>query len=127
MTASGAFTSRPPVLTADDDQRWWFVLDPVLITSVFLITGLGAVLVFSATRGPSSRFEPLDYSFLERQVAFAVFGLILAVVVAHVDVRRIRQLLPAAYLTLIALLGGLLVFGADVRGARAWYTAGGQW
>jgi len=97
------------LLTTDDDQRWWFVLDPVLIASVCLITALGALLVFSATRGPASRLGPLDYSFLERQVAFAVFGLILAVFAAHVDVRRIRQLLPSAYLTLIALLGGLLV------------------
>lgn len=125
MTASGTFDSRPPPLTADDDQRWWFVLDPLLITSVGLITALGSVLVFSATRGPDSRFDPLDYSFLERQIAFAVFGLILAVFVAHVNVRRIRQWLPAAYLGLIALLGGLLVVGANVRGARAWYTAGG--
>ena len=125
MTTAGTFTSRPPRLTEDDDQRWWFVLDPVLITSVFLITALGAVLVFSATRGPASRFDPLDYSFLERQVAFAVLGLVLAVLIAHLNVRLIRAWLPAVYLGLLVLLGGLLVFGDSVRGARAWYTAAG--
>ena len=125
MTTSGTFTSRPPRLTEDDDQRWWFVLDPVLITSVFLITALGAVLVFSATRGPASRFGPLDYSFLERQVAFAVLGLVLAVLIAHLNVRLIRAWLPAVYLGLLVLLGGLLIFGESVRGTRAWYTAAG--
>ncbi len=125
MTTAGTFASRPPPLTEDDDQRWWFVLDPVLITSVFLITALGAVLVFSATRGPASRFDPLDYSFLERQVAFAVFGLVLAVLIAHLNVRLIRAWLPAVYLGLLVLLGGLLVFGDSVRGVRAWYTAAG--
>ena len=125
MTTAGTFASRPPPLTEDDDQRWWFVLDPVLITSVFLITALGAVLVFSATRGPASRFDPLDYSFLERQVAFAVLGLVLAVLIAHLNVRLIRAWLPAVYLGLLVLLGGLLVFGDSVRGVRAWYTAAG--
>ena len=125
MTTAGTFASRPPPLTEDDDQRWWFVLDPVLITSVFLITALGAVLVFSATRGPASRFDPLDYSFLERQVAFAVLGLVLAVLIAHLNVRLIRAWLPAVYLGLLVLLGGLLVFGDSVRGTRAWYTAAG--
>ena len=125
MTTAGTFASRPPPLTEDDDQRWWFVLDPVLITSVFLITALGAVLVFSATRGPASRFDPLDYSFLERQVAFAVLGLLLAVLIAHLNVRLIRAWLPAVYLGLLVLLGGLLVFGDSVRGVRAWYTAAG--
>ncbi len=125
MTTAGTFASRPPPLTEDDDQRWWFVLDPVLITSVFLITALGAVLVFSATRGPASRFDPLDYSFVERQVAFAVLGLVLAVLIAHLNVRLIRAWLPAVYLGLLVLLGGLLVFGDSVRGVRAWYTAAG--
>ncbi len=125
MTTAGTFASRPPPLTEDDDQRWWFVLDPVLITSVFLITALGAVLVFSATRGPASRFDPLNYSFLERQVAFAVLGLVLAVLIAHLNVRLIRAWLPAVYLGLLALLGGLLIFGESVRGVRAWYTAAG--
>ena len=125
MTTVGPFASRPPPLAEDDDQRWWFVLDPVLLTAVFLITALGAVLVFSATRGSAAQLEPVDYSFLERQVAFAFFGLVLAVFIAHINVRLIRAWLPAVYLGLIGLLGGLLVFGANVRGARAWYTAGG--
>ena len=125
MTAAGAFASRPPALSDEDDQRWWFVVDPVLIVAVVLITALGAVLVFSATRGSAAQFEPPDVSFLERQAAFAVFGLVLAVFIAHINVRSIRAWLPAAYLGLIVLLGGLLVVGANVRGTRAWYSAGG--
>ena len=125
MTAADTFASRPVALSDEDDQRWWFVVDPVLIVAVVAIAALGAVLVFSATRGSAAQFEPTDLSFLERQVAFAVFGLVLAVFIAHINVRLIRTWLPAAYLGLIVLLGGLLVFGPNVRGARAWYTAAG--
>ncbi len=125
MTAPGTFTSRPPPLAEDDDQRWWFVLDPVLIITVLLITAMGAVLVFSATRGPATPLEPPDYSYLERQVAFAVLGLIVTVFVAHLSIRSIRAWTPAAYVGLLLLLGGLLLFGENVRGIRAWYSFAG--
>ncbi len=125
MTTVGTFASRPPPLAEDDDQRWWFVLDPVLITTVLLITAMGTVLVFSATRGSATPLEPVDYSFLERQIAFAVLGLVVTVLVAHLSVRLIRAWLPAAYLGLLLLLGGLLLFGDNVRGIRAWYSFAG--
>ena len=125
MTAPGTFTSRPPRLAAEDDQRWWFVLDPVLIATVLLIAAMGAVLVFSATRGSATPLEPVDYSFLERQAAFAVLGLLAAVLVAHLSVLSLRASLPAAYVGLLLVLGGLLAFGENVRGIRAWYSFAG--
>ena len=125
MTASGTFASRPPPLAEDDDQRWWFVLDPVLIITVLLITAMGAVLVFSATRGSATPLEPPDYSYLERQVAFVVLGLIVTVIVAHLSAGSIRAWTPAAYVGLLLLLGGLLLFGENVRGIRAWYSFAG--
>lgn len=125
MTASGTFTSRQAPLGEEDDQRWWFVLDPVLIITVLLITAMGAVLVFSATRGSATPLEAPDYSLLERQVAFAILGLIGMVFAAHLSVQMIRAAILPAYVGLVVLLGGLLLFGDSVRGARAWYSLGG--
>lgn len=109
----------------DDDQAWWFVLDPVLILSTVLITAMGAVLVYSATRGPATELQPADTSFLQRQVVFAVLGLGLAAGAALIDVRRLRRWIPVTYLGLIILLAGVLMIGAEVKGARAWYSLGG--
>lgn len=109
----------------DDDQAWWFVLDPVLILSTILITAMGVVLVYSATRGPATELQPADTSFLERQAVFAVIGLGLAVAAALVDVRRIRRWVPLAYIGMVVLLIGVLMIGVDVKGARAWYSVGG--
>lgn len=125
MTAPGPFSSRSVRLAEDDDQRWWFVLDPVLIVTVLLITAMGAVLVLSATRGSATPLEPPDYSLLERQAAFAVLGLVAAVFTAHLSVRTIRTWILPAYVGLLLALGGLLLFGENVRGARAWYSVGG--
>ena len=102
MTALGQPGPGGPRIRQDDnDQRWWFVVDPVLIAAALFIAGLGILLVFSATRGPATELEPADTSFLERQTFFAFVGVGLAFATALVDVRRIRALTPLAY-------GGLL-------------------
>jgi len=109
----------------DDHDRWWFVIDPVIIATAGLITAMGAILVFSATRGPATDLIPADTSFLEKQIGFAIIGLGLAVVAALIDIRRIRALIPLGYLGFVVLLLGVLQFGADINGAQAWYRFGG--
>lgn len=128
MTAVDAFGrgyADPPRVKQDDDHRWWFVVDPVLIVATGFITALGILLVYSATRGPATDVEPADTSFLSRQAMFAVIGVGLAFVAAVTDVRRIRRLTPLAYVALLGLLAGVLVLGVEVNGARAWYSMGG--
>lgn len=109
----------------DDDEHWWFVVDPILIACVAFITGLGVLLVYSATRGPATELQPADTSFLERQIFFAIVGSGFAFAAAMIDVRRIRSLTALGYLGLVGLLLGVLVIGVDVNGAQAWYSVGG--
>ncbi|GJM39229.1 MAG: rod shape-determining protein RodA [Acidimicrobiales bacterium] len=109
----------------DDDERWWFVVDPILIACAVFITALGILLVYSATRGPVSAVQPADTSFLERQVFFAVVGLGCAFGAAMVDVRRLRSFTALGYVGLVGLLAGVLLIGVDINGAQAWYSVGG--
>jgi rod shape determining protein RodA len=125
VTTVGAFGTGTPRVKQDDDQRWWFVVDPVLIACALFITMLGIVLVFSATRGPATEIDPADTSFLERQAFFAVVGVGLAFGAALIDIRRVRRFIPVAYLGLFGLLVGVLVLGVDRNGARAWYRVAG--
>lgn len=126
MTAIGDLgSSMPRVRQDNDDVRWWFVVDPVLIAAAFFITTVGTLLVFSATRGTGTGAESADTSFLERQVFFALVAAGVAFVIALIDIRRIRALIPVGYLGLLMLLMGVLVIGVDVNGAQAWYSVGG--
>jgi rod shape determining protein RodA len=125
VTTVGAFGTGSPRVKQDDDERWWFVVDPVLIACALFITMLGIVLVFSATRGPATEIDPADTSFLERQAFFAVVGVGLAFGAALIDIRRVRRFIPVAYLGLFGLLVGVLVLGVDRNGARAWYRVAG--
>ena len=125
MTTVDAFGTGAPRVRQDDDDRWWFVVDPILIACALFVTVLGILLVYSATRGPATELEPADTSFLERQAFFAVVGVGLAFGAALIDIRRVRRYLPAAYLGFVALLVGVLAVGVDINGAQAWYRVAG--
>ncbi len=125
MTTADPFGNGRPRVRQDDDERWWFVVDPVLIAAAVFITMLGVLLVYSATRGPATEVQPADTTLFERQTFFAFVGVSIAFVAALIDVRRIRALTPVGYLGLIGLLAGVLLIGVDVNGSQAWYSVAG--
>ncbi len=116
--ASGRFREDP-------DDPWWFVVDPLLILSTIATTVIGVLLVYSATRGPATEITPPDRSFLQRQIFFAVLGIGLAVGVAMIHIDRLRSLVSVGYIGTVALLVGILQFGASINGSQAWYRLGG--
>ena len=109
----------------EERDPWWFVVDPLLILSVMAITAMGALLVYSATRGPATELDPADTSFLTRQVFFAVVGASFGLFAALVNIERIRSLVSVAYISTLGLLFGILLFGANINGTQAWYRFGG--
>jgi rod shape determining protein RodA len=109
----------------EERDPWWFVVDPLLILSVMAITAMGALLVYSATRGPATELDPADRSFLTRQVLFAVVGAGFGLFAALINIERIRSLAGVAYIATLGLLFGVVLFGADINGTQAWYRVGG--
>ena len=109
----------------EERDPWWFVVDPLLILSVMAITAMGALLVYSATRGPATELDPADTSFLTRQVLFAVVGAGFGLFAALINIERIRSLVSVAYIATLGLLFGVVLFGANINGTQAWYRAGG--
>ncbi len=109
----------------EERDPWWLVVDPLLILSVMAITTMGALLVYSATRGPATELDPADTSFLTRQVLFAVVGAGFGLFAALINIERIRSLVGVAYIATLGLLFGVVLFGADINGTQAWYRVGG--
>ena len=116
---------RQVASNSDERDPWWFVVDPILILSVAAITGIGSLLVFSATRGPATELIPADTSFLEKQIFFAIAGSAMGLVAAIANIDRLRSLVSIGYIGLVALLIGILMFGADINGAQAWFRLPG--
>ena len=117
MTAS--VLSRVPRLRGQDGL--WRYIDPSLIIASGAITALGTLMIFSATRNNPTL--PQTY-FIERQGAAIAIGLVVMGVVTAFDYRKLRELVPLAYVALVALLVGVLFIGEEINSARAWYQFG---
>ncbi|MBA2312244.1 MAG: rod shape-determining protein RodA [Actinobacteria bacterium] len=99
-------------------------LDPMLLTITLLLSVFGAVMVFSATANKQdTSLDPAQY--LKRQIAYAIAGAIVLLVVSFIDYRHLRAFAPFLYGgALVTLLLLLTPLGDEAGGARSWFNFG---
>ncbi len=110
--------SRP---RADRRSTLWQV-DWVLVIGVLGLSAVGALLIWSATHQRTALTDGNQYAFLIRHALNFAIGLVLAVLAAVTDHRRVRMLAPVLYAASIVGLVLVLVpgVGAVVNGSRSW-------
>ncbi len=98
-------------------------VDLVLVGSVTLVSLFGALMVYSATRGPGPDF---DASSGKKVLLFAVLGGLMMTGLAAFDYRKLRDYWPFVYGTTIVLLVGVLIpgVGSKVSGTQGWFQLG---
>ncbi|HLY86564.1 MAG TPA: putative lipid II flippase FtsW [Gaiellaceae bacterium] len=101
-------------------QFEWNLL--VLVTAALVLFGL--VMVYSATSGSAVLGNANPFGFVERQVAYAIVGAALLVLVSRVDLERIRLFAPTLVVSALVLCLAVLVIGARINGARRWISLG---
>ncbi|MBY5162256.1 rod shape-determining protein RodA [Salsipaludibacter albus] len=102
-------------------------LDPILVATALVLTGIGIAMIFSATTTRVGETGAPDLSFVLRQlVAFGV-GIVAMIITAVLDYRWIRALAPILYGGSIILLVAVLhpAVGTLVNGSRRWINIGG--
>ena len=100
--------------------------DFLLLGSSLTLCALGAVLVWSATRGPAAISGTSPTEYLHRDALNIGIGVMLGAVTMVLGGPRLRRWTPWAYLLACALL--LLVLGplgATVNGSHSWIILGG--
>ncbi|MBR4869207.1 MAG: putative lipid II flippase FtsW [Oscillospiraceae bacterium] len=99
-------------------------IDTPFLILVLLLTGIGLIMVFSASF-PSAYYEngnPAHYFI--RQGIFAIMGLAAMVVVSRINYQRFRGLAKLSILGAIILLVLVLIIGIKVNNARRWLGFG---
>lgn len=98
----------------------------LVVGLLVLLTGLGLVMVLSASSVEAYALDGSAYSLFTRQVIFAVAGLVLFYVGLRLPVRIMRRYALPALVTCVVLLALVLVPGVGhlVNGARAWFVLG---
>ena len=101
-------------------------LDWVLLLTVVALIGLGALLVWSATRQRMIDGGLDPQAFLKRHLINAAIGGALASVAALVDYRSLRAYAPIVYVaSCIGLMVVLSPLGSTINGAHSWIVLGG--
>jgi rod shape determining protein RodA len=102
-------------------------LDWTLVGSALALSIIGALLVYSATRGKMADAGLDPASFLKKHILNLVIGLVLSIVVSRSDYRLLRAYTPILYG--ISVLGLMLVLvphlGHTINGAKAWFMLPG--
>ncbi len=96
----------------------------ILILVTLALTAFGIVMVYSATSDPAAVDGGNPNYYVERQVGYALVGIVLMVLAQRADFRRLRALAPPLVLGSLGLLVAVLVVGPSVNGARRWISLG---
>jgi rod shape determining protein RodA len=99
-------------------------LDLTLVALPFAISGLGLLMIFTASRNRLHASGLSELYYVERQGVAIVLGAIAMALVILVDYRRLRDMWALVYLATLPLLAGVLVIGRSHKGAQAWFQVG---
>jgi cell division protein FtsW len=101
--------------------------DPWVFVPVVVLTGVGVVMVYSASAIVAHEWFADSAFFLKRQVLWAVLGLVALGLVQRVHYLRLRPLAPVLLAAALAALILVLVpgLGRAAGGARRWLSVGG--
>ncbi|RKQ36167.1 putative lipid II flippase FtsW [Kocuria tytonis] len=133
-TTVGETTARGAALSTRARRLWHQVTDGPLFHSyyalagcVVLLTGIGVMMVLSASAVESISDSRSAYALFGRQAVFALLGLLAMFGLSLVPTHVFRR--AAWPLWLLSVLLSLLVFtplGREVNGNRNWLVLGGQ-
>jgi rod shape determining protein RodA len=98
--------------------------DLILVTATLLVSVIGVVMVYTATRGSLLAQGEDPKTFLKKQGLFVVLGIIVMVVVALIDYRRLEPIANILYWLIILALLGVFAIGSSAQGAARWFSLG---
>jgi rod shape determining protein RodA len=98
--------------------------DYILVVATIMVSLVGVVMVYTATRGPLLAQGEDPHAYLKKQALYVVLGIIVMIGVALFDYRRLEPIAMVLYaLTILALLG-VYVVGSSAQGAARWFNVG---
>ncbi|MEU1704153.1 rod shape-determining protein RodA [Streptomyces sp. NPDC005706] len=101
-------------------------LDWPILLSALALSGIGSLLVFSATRNRTEINQGDPYYFLLRHLMNTGIGLVLMIGTLWLGHRALRNAVPILYgLSVFGILAVLTPLGSTVNGAHSWIVLGG--
>src|SRR5437588_1335824 len=96
----------------------------LLVLVTLGLVAFGLVMVYSATSAPAALARTDPMSYLKKQGAYALIGVVLMMAATRFDYRRLRLIAPTLFLFALLLCLAVLAIGTRVNGARRWIAFG---
>jgi cell division protein FtsW len=103
-----------------------YSFDPVMLTAVILLAGIGLVAVYSASSILAEQRYGDHYYYLRKQIMFCLLGFIIMILAKNINYLFYRRFVYFFLVSSMILLGLLLVpeLGMRVGGAQRWFRVG---
>ncbi|MDR0402974.1 MAG: putative lipid II flippase FtsW [Treponema sp.] len=100
--------------------------DHLLVASIFLLSGIGLVTLYSSSYAFAERFFGNSLYFISRQLVFAGFGIVLFFIASRIDLEALRKWIQPLVIAAMILCALTLVPGIGVmkNGATRWIRLG---
>ncbi|HEX4176661.1 MAG TPA: rod shape-determining protein RodA [Acidimicrobiales bacterium] len=98
--------------------------DYILVVATLMVSTIGVIMVYTATRGALLAQGDDPKTFLKKQGLFVVLGVITMVVIAVIDYRRWEPLANILYWLIVLSLVGVFLIGSSAQGAARWFSVG---
>ena len=100
-------------------------VDPLLLGTAVLLSLVGLVMIYSATRDKLALAGSDPHYYLKRQIVFLVLGLGVMTFTTLFDYRRWEHVATPLYVvTVVMLLAVLSPLGSNALGAQRWFAVG---
>jgi cell division protein FtsW len=96
----------------------------LLVLVTLGLVAFGLVMVFSATSASAALGAGDPMTFLVKQAAYALAGLVLLALASRFDYHRLRALAPILLLLALGLCVAVLAVAPPINGARRWFLLG---
>ena len=101
-------------------------LDKCLVICTIILLILGLVMIFSASNVTSYMLKARSpYYYFLRQFIFLIISLILSFFILKINTKSYHYFSFLFVLVIIALLGGVLVYGKIANSAKSWFSVFG--
>lgn len=105
-------------------RRYWRNLDWPLIITVFVLSAIGMVVIYSASYSQLTAAGQNPFRYVQRQLLAFGLGLVAMVVIISIDYRAWKRWTNLIYFANLALLTVVLLIGKTVFGSQRWFRLG---
>ncbi len=105
-------------------STWWWTIDRWFLAAFLSLMGLGVVLAFAASPAVADRIGVDTFHFVYRQAGYMVIALGVMLGVSLLSPRHVRRMALIVLAGSIVLMIAVLIFGAEVKGAKRWLSFG---